>query len=217
MILPATTVSLFVCVSMHKVVCESHNLAYTSTNVHVYMLVFMQTSLAWKKQLLFSLRVKWANNYRRWPSLESVYKGECQWQRMSCLLHKYNTTLPFWREQKARQSVKWLPCFHRSAHAHRARQSQTRPTVSIKISRHKQRQYQHGEKKKGEKKKADVRVTGTFGQTPPGWHSAARRPGLLCERATVPQSQRTKTAFMWCSLSPGDYFWFRVSGNENVR
>lgn len=31
------------------------------------------------------------------------------------------------------------------------------------------------------------------------------------------QAQRTKASFMWCSFSPGDYFWFCVSGNENER
>lgn len=68
-----------------------------------------------------------------------------------------------------------------------------------------------------QKKGADVRVASMFGLTPPGWHAAVCRPVLQCLQATVQEPQRTKTAFMWCSLSPRDYFWFCVSGNEKVR
>lgn len=106
------------------------------------MLVFMQmqNNLVWRKQLLCSLRVKWANNYRRWPSLESVYNfstGQCQRHKMSCLLHKYNTTLPFWSELRAGRTYKWLPCYHRSTHTHtETKPNKTNYNQATQIKRH---------------------------------------------------------------------------------
>lgn len=120
MIPPISTVSLFVCVSVCICVWEPQFGVQIHKSPCLHACVHANANhLAWRKQLLCSLRVKWANNYRRGPSLESVYnsnKGECQWQKMSCLLHKYNTTLPFWSELRAGQTYKWLPCFHRSTH-----------------------------------------------------------------------------------------------------
>ncbi len=142
MIPPISTVSLFVCVSVCICVWEPQFGVQIHKSPCLHACVHANANhLAWRKQLLCSLRVKWANNYRRGPSLESVYnsnKGECQWQKMSCLLHKYNTTLPFWSELRAGQTYKWLPCFHRSTHTHRAKAKQDKPSTSKPVNTNKE-------------------------------------------------------------------------------
>lgn len=97
---------------------------------------------------------------------------------MSCWLHKYNTTLPFWSDLIAGQTHKWLPCFHtaRRAKTKQGRQSTSKP-VNTKNHVHASTQENTN---MVVKKQSDVRVTGTFALTPPGWHTAVCRPGLQC-------------------------------------
>lgn len=181
MIPQASPVSLFVC----SYLCVRGTVWRTNTQISMptCLCSCKCTSLAWRKQVLCSLRVKRVNNYRRWPSLESVQqsnKGECQWRQMSCLLHKYNTTLPFWSELRAGQTFEWLPCVTYTQQSQSQTRSEPINANNGACTCENTWKHKHGGKRKTKKKTADVRVTGTFGPTPPGWHAAVCRPGLQC-------------------------------------